>query len=86
MGASPSQFKGTDNPVDTVSWDDAVDFCRRLSELPAEKAAGNVSRLPTEAEWGPKESSGVPTGEANTPSIQRPLCPGSRGGVPSHVY
>ena len=51
MGVNPSQFKGTDNPVDTVSWDDAVEFCRRLSELPAEKAAGNVYRLPTEAEW-----------------------------------
>ena len=51
MGVNPSQFKGTDNPVDTVNWDDSVEFCRRLSELPAENAAGNVYRLPTEAEW-----------------------------------
>jgi len=51
MGVNPSEFKGADHPVDTVSWDDAVEFCRRLSELPAEKAAGNVYRLPTEAEW-----------------------------------
>ena len=34
-----------------MSWDDAVEFCRRLSDLPAEKEAGNVYRLPTEAEW-----------------------------------
>jgi len=26
-------------------------FCRRLSDLPAEKKAGRVYRLPTEAEW-----------------------------------
>ena len=51
MGVNPSHFKGANNPVDTVSWGEAVQFCRRLSELPAEKAAGNVYRLPTEAEW-----------------------------------
>jgi len=51
MGNNPSEFKGADNPVENVSWNDAVEFCRRLSELPAEKAAGNVYRLPTEAEW-----------------------------------
>ncbi len=51
MGFNPSKFKGANNPVETVTWDDAVDFCRKLSELPAEKAAGKVYRLPTEAEW-----------------------------------
>ena len=51
MGVNPSDFKGANNPVEMVSWEEAVEFCRRLSELPAEKAAGNVYRLPTEAEW-----------------------------------
>ena len=51
MGVNLSKYKGADNPVENVSWDDAVEFCRKLSELPAEKAAGNVYRLPTEAEW-----------------------------------
>jgi formylglycine-generating enzyme required for sulfatase activity len=51
MGTNPSTFKGANNPVEMVSWNDAVEFCRRLSELPAEKAAGRVYRLPTEAEW-----------------------------------
>ncbi|MDB4770771.1 SUMF1/EgtB/PvdO family nonheme iron enzyme [bacterium] len=51
MGVNNSRFIGANNPVERVSWDDAVEFCRRLSDLPAEKAAGNVYRLPTEAEW-----------------------------------
>ena len=51
MGVNPSDFKGANNPVEMVSWEEAVEFCRRLSELPAEKKAGNVYRLPTEAEW-----------------------------------
>ena len=51
MGTNPSDFEGPQNPVEDVSWDDAVEFCRKLSALPAEKSAGYVYRLPTEAEW-----------------------------------
>ena len=58
MGRNPSYFQGAriagssaGHPVECVSWNDAVAFCRRLSELPEEKAAGRVYRLPTEAEW-----------------------------------
>jgi len=51
MGTNPSRFKGPQKPVETVSWDDAVEFCRKLSAMPAEKTAGHVYRLPTEAEW-----------------------------------
>jgi formylglycine-generating enzyme required for sulfatase activity len=51
MGENPSSFVGKRNPVESVSWDEAAEFCRRLSDLPEEKKAGRVYRLPTEAEW-----------------------------------
>jgi formylglycine-generating enzyme required for sulfatase activity len=56
MGTNPSHFThgrggGPDYPVEKVSWEEAVEFCRRLSALPEESAAGRVYRLPTEAEW-----------------------------------
>ncbi len=38
-------------PVERASYIEALEFCRRLSELPSEKAAGRVFRLATEAEW-----------------------------------
>jgi uncharacterized protein (TIGR02996 family) len=56
MGRNSSHFHtgnggGPWHPVDSVSWEDAVRFCRLLSEHPLEKRAGRVYRLPTEAEW-----------------------------------
>ena len=58
MGTNPSHFQGAivggenaDLPVENVSWYEAVEFCKKLSELPEEKKAGRVYRLPTEAQW-----------------------------------
>ena len=38
-------------PAMAVSWNDAVDFCDRLTQLPDEAQHGRRYRLPTEAEW-----------------------------------
>jgi formylglycine-generating enzyme required for sulfatase activity len=64
MGSNPSEFsatgKGKDKvsgqetkwfPVEHVTWDEAVEFCRKLAEMPEEKAAGRTYRLPSEAQW-----------------------------------
>ncbi len=51
MNSNPSKFKGDSHPVENVRWEEIAEFCRRLSNLPEEKAAGNVYRLPTVEEW-----------------------------------
>jgi serine/threonine protein kinase len=56
MRFNPSFFTvekggGPRHPVEMVDYDLAVEFCELLSDLPDEKRARRVYRLPREAEW-----------------------------------
>ena len=46
MGNNPSKFKGEDNPVEQVSWNDSQQFINGLNSK-----TGRKFRLPKEAEW-----------------------------------
>ena len=54
MGTNPSKWKGADLPVESVSWEDATNFCAKLTAI--ERKIGRLPRgyeytLPTEAQW-----------------------------------
>jgi formylglycine-generating enzyme required for sulfatase activity len=46
LDPSPSFFKGIDLPVESITWNQADEFCLRLAEI-----TGRAYRLPSEAEW-----------------------------------
>src|SRR6267378_177333 len=53
IGTNPSAFrKGPDYPVEMISWQDAKDFCAKLTaSLPGELVGKMKFRLPTDEEW-----------------------------------
>ncbi|MBI2481001.1 MAG: formylglycine-generating enzyme family protein [Planctomycetia bacterium] len=54
LGANPSRWKGKRNSVEMLSFDEAVEFCRKTTELMREAKLitdDQVIRLPSEAEW-----------------------------------
>jgi formylglycine-generating enzyme required for sulfatase activity len=51
---NPSPVKGDDLPVQSVTWEEAVEYCRRLTQREREAdrlPAGYVYALPSEAQW-----------------------------------
>ena len=64
MGSNPSYFKGEEQPVETVTWINAIYYCNKLSERDGLIKCYTINgtnvkcdwiangyRLPTEAEW-----------------------------------
>ncbi|MGA1282787.1 MAG: formylglycine-generating enzyme family protein [Prochlorothrix sp.] len=68
LALNPSRFKSDNRPVEKVSWYDAQEFCRRLSQY-----CGETFALPTEAEWEYAARAGTKTayhfGDEITPDL-----------------
>ena len=52
MGANPSATRGRQHPVDSVGWDAAREFCKRVTKRCADELNGCVVRLPSNLEYG----------------------------------
>jgi formylglycine-generating enzyme required for sulfatase activity len=81
----PAMFKGDKLPVESADWNDAIEFCARLS-----KATGRTYRLPTEAEWEYACRAGTTTafafGETITPEIVNYDGNEPYGSAPKGIY
>ncbi len=69
IGSNPSYFKGSNLPVEQVSWEDCQEFITKLNAL-----TGKNFRLPTEAEWefaarGGSNSQGFKYSGSNTVDV-----------------
>ena len=79
-GENPSKFKGTDRPVESVSWNHCHEFIDKINAL----KPGLELRLPTEAEWEYACRAGTQTpfwfGENITPEqVNYPYAGGKKG-------
>ncbi|MEG4206061.1 bifunctional serine/threonine-protein kinase/formylglycine-generating enzyme family protein [Microcoleus sp. Pol7_A1] len=68
MGNNPSDIKGLKRPVEQVSWNNALEFCQKISQK-----TGKIYRLPSEGEWEYACRAGTTTpfyfGETITPNL-----------------
>jgi len=85
LNPNPSSFKGANRPVERVSWDDAVEFCSRLSNH-----TKRDYRLPSEAEWEYACRAGTTTpfhfGETITTDVANYDGKSTYGNGPKGVY
>ena len=68
LDPNPSFFRGIDLPVESITWNQAEEFCLRLAAL-----TGHPYRLPSEAEWEFACRAGTPTPFNSGPTITTEL-------------
>jgi formylglycine-generating enzyme required for sulfatase activity len=85
LNPEPSKFKGDDLPVESVSWEEAFEFCARLSQK-----SGRVYHLPSESEWEYAARAGSEKpfafGETITAEVANFDGTGHYGGAPIGVF
>jgi formylglycine-generating enzyme required for sulfatase activity/uncharacterized caspase-like protein len=85
LTADPANFKGLNLPVEQVTWEDATEFCARLSQK-----TGQAYRLPSEAEWEYACRAGTTTpfyfGETITTDLANYAGTGTYGSAPKGQY
>ena len=88
MQHNPSEFQGGTRPVDSVSWQDAMTFCRKLTEL--ERSAGKLPdgftyTLPTQQQWEYFVAD-APLEDAVTSQHEQRASTMAVGGLPPNSY
>jgi formylglycine-generating enzyme required for sulfatase activity len=85
LDPNPSRFEGDNHPVEKVSWEEAQEFCQRLSVH-----SGKDYRLPSEAQWEYACRAGTTTpfhfGEMLTPELANYQTASSYNGSPTTEY
>ena len=85
LSPNPSSFKGDNRPVERVSWEEAMEFCHRLSQR------SNLSyTLPSEAQWEYACRAGTTTpfafGDTLTPDLAKYDANYTYGSGPKGTY
>ena len=84
---NPSENKGPNNPVDSVNWNYAKEFCYRLNEATHNiRPAGYLFDLPTEAQWEYACRANTNTSLNNGNNISKFISESLRRGVNSNLY
>jgi formylglycine-generating enzyme required for sulfatase activity len=85
LNPTPSHFKGDNRPVERVSWEEAMEFCQRLSQR-----TKHAYTLPSEAQWEYACRAGTRTpfafGDTLTPDLANYDAKYTYGSGPKGVY